>query len=137
LAVGLSSSPFPVTLSANSPLAFQLDVHLDTVIQSDLNLDLSAANGVTLSEVMPPQPGGPIPALGKFTGTIEGTATNQFTLQTLEGRSFTINVNSSTLYSGFPSSGRSRSRAMEPCSQLRSIMYSFPVSRLSKATSSA
>jgi hypothetical protein len=104
LSLSFSSSPFPVVLSASSPLAFKLDVHLDTVIQPDLSVDLSAANGVTLSEVIPPQPHGPIPALGKLVGTVQGTGTSQFTLQTLEGRSFTINVNTSTTYSGFPTS---------------------------------
>ncbi len=104
LTMTFSSSPFPVTLSANSPLAFKLDIHLDTVIQSDLSLNLGATNGVTVEEVKPPQPGGPIPSVGKFNGTVQGTGTNQFTLQTLEGRTFTIDVNSSTTYSGFPSS---------------------------------
>ena len=104
LTLNFSSSPFPVTLSANSPLAFQLDIHLDNIIQSDLSMDLTATNGVTLSQVTPPQPGGPIPALGKLTGTVQGTGTNQFTLQTLEGRTFTINVNGSTTFSNFPSS---------------------------------
>ena len=104
LSMMFSSSPFPVTLSASSPLAFKLDIHLDTVIQSDLTLNLGATNGVTVEEVKPPQSGGPISAVGKFNGTVQGTGTNQFTLQTLEGRTFTINVNSSTTYSGFPTS---------------------------------
>jgi hypothetical protein len=102
----LTSSALPVTLSASSPLAFKLDVHLDTVIQSDLSLDLTATNGVTISQVTPPTPGGPIPAFAKiFTGTVQTLGTNQFTLQTLEGRTFTIDVNNSTTYSDFPSSG--------------------------------
>lgn len=104
LTMTFSSSPFPVTLSASSPLAFKLDIHLNTVIQSDLTLNLGATNGVTVEEVKPPQSGGPIPKIGKFNGTVQGTGTNQFTLQTLEGRTFTIDVNSSTTYSGFPSS---------------------------------
>ena len=102
-----NSSLFPLTLSANSPLAFKLDIHLDTVIQNNLSLNLDATNGVTLSEVSTPQTGVPVPAVGKLTGTVESvtTSSNQFTLQTLEGRTFTIDVNGSTTYSDFPSGG--------------------------------
>jgi hypothetical protein len=104
LTLTFSSSPFPITLSANSPLAFKVDVHMDTVIQSDLSLNLGATNGVTVSEVKPHQPGGPIAAVGKLIGTVGTPGNNQFPLTTIEGRSFTINVNDNTTYSNFPSS---------------------------------
>jgi hypothetical protein len=110
LTLSFSTAPFPVTLSASSPLNFKLDIHLDTVIQSDLSLNLSATNGVTVSTAGPPPPGngtnvmaGVIPLIGKLTGTIQTVGTNQFTLQTIEGRSFTFEVNSSTTYS-YPTS---------------------------------
>jgi hypothetical protein len=103
LTLSFTTAPFPVTLSASSPLAFLLDVHLDKVIQSDLTVNLAATNGVTISQVSPPQPGGPIPHVGKMTGTVQSLGTNQFTVQTIEGRSFAIAVNSSTTYS-YPSS---------------------------------
>jgi hypothetical protein len=85
-------------------LAFKLDIHLDTVIQSDLSLDLSAPNGVTISVISPPSLGAPIPRLGRLRGTIQSvdTSSNDFTLQTWEGRTFTIDVNSSTNYENFP-----------------------------------
>jgi hypothetical protein len=104
LTLSFSSAPFPITVTANSPLGLKLDIHLDTVIQSDLSVNLAATSGVTLSQMTPPQPGGPIPALGMLTGTVQTPGTNQFTLQTLDGRTLTIEVNSSTTYSGFPSS---------------------------------
>jgi hypothetical protein len=105
LALSFSSSPtFPVALSAGSPLAFKLDIHLDTVIQSDLSLNLDAPNGVTVSELSAPSSGAPIPGLGKLTGTVQGVGSSQFTLQSWGGRTFTIDVNSSTTYDNFPSS---------------------------------
>ena len=104
LTLNFSSAPFPVTLSASSPLEFKLDIHMNTVIQSDLSLNLGATDGITLSEVSPSKSGEPIPHMGKLRGTIQSTGTNQFMLQTLEGRNFTINVNSGTTYSNFPSS---------------------------------
>jgi hypothetical protein len=104
LTLTFSSSPFPVTLSASSPLAFKLDIHLDTVIQSDLSVNLGATNGVTISEVSPPSSGAPIPGLGKLIGAVQSVGNNQFTIQSFDERTFTINVNSSTTYSNFPSS---------------------------------
>lgn len=107
LTLTFSSSPFPVTLTTNSPLAFLLDIHLDTIIQSDLTVNLAATNGVTISQIIPPSSGAPVPGLGHLVGTIQSVSTtsspNSFTLQTPDGRTFTIDVNSNTTYS-YPSS---------------------------------
>jgi hypothetical protein len=92
-----STPPFSVTLTAASPVAFKLDIHLDTVIQNDLTLDLSVPNGVTVSVMSPPSP-----RLGKLRGTIQTVNTSSFTVQTWEGRTFTIDVNGSTTYENFP-----------------------------------
>ncbi len=101
--LNFTSSPFPVMVSASSPLGFVIDFHLNTVIQSDLSVNLAATNGVTVSELPPaPTP----PQFGFLTGTV-GTVTassNQFTLQTRWGRKFTIATTSSTTFNNFPSS---------------------------------
>ncbi|MGD0840452.1 MAG: DUF4382 domain-containing protein [Candidatus Acidiferrales bacterium] len=94
-----NTNPFPVTLSANSPLAFKLDIHLDTIIQPDLTVNLAATDGVTISQLPTPSAGAPISALGHLIGTVGGVTSSGFTLQTGDGRSFTIGVNSSTTYS--------------------------------------
>ncbi len=96
-----SSSPFPVTIAANSPLGFLLDFHLDTVIQSDLSVNLAASNGVTVSELPSTHP-----QFGFITGTVSdiNTSNNQFSLTTRDGRTFTIDVNSSTTFDSFPTS---------------------------------
>ena len=100
LTLQFNTAPFPVVLAANTPLGFKLDIHLNTVIQSDLSVNLAAANGVTISKLPPPNvSGGPISLLGHLTGTVESVGTNQFTVQTGEGRTFNIGVNSSTTYS--------------------------------------
>jgi hypothetical protein len=98
-----STSPFPVTVSAGSPLGFLVDFHLNTVIQSDLSVNLGVTNGVTISE-LPPAPSAP--HFGFLTGTV-GTVTassNQFTLDTQWGRTFTIDTTGSTAFNDFPSS---------------------------------
>jgi hypothetical protein len=111
-----NTAPFPVTLAADSPLALQLDIHLNTVIQPDLSVNLGATNGVAVSQLPTPPAGAPISTLGNLTGTIQ-TYTDlsgicdvlgcsrqyNITLQTGDGRTFGIDVNSSTTYN-YPSS---------------------------------
>jgi hypothetical protein len=104
--VDLSSSPFPVTVAANSPLGFLIDFHLNTIIQSDLSVDLGAANGVSVAQLQPPSaPTGP-PQFGVLTGTVGAVSSSlgQFTLQTPDGRSFTVSTSTSTAYDDFPAS---------------------------------
>lgn len=98
LSLTYSSSPFPITLTANSPLAFPLDINLNTVIQSDLSVNLAAPNGVTLSQLPSSSTGQQTPVLGQLTGTVQSVGTNQITLQTSSGATFTVDVNSSTTY---------------------------------------
>lgn len=99
--VSLTSSPFPVTVSAKSPLGFLLDFHLNNVIQSDLSVNLGISNGVTVSELPPVHP-----QFGLLTGTVANVnaSSNQFSLITRDGRTFTIDANSSTTFDSFPSS---------------------------------
>ncbi len=97
--VTLSSSPFPITVSSGSPLGLLVDFHLNTIIQSDLSINLGATNGITVSELPSQQP-----HFGFLTGEVTATGTNQFTLQTVWGRSFTVDTSSSTTFANFPSS---------------------------------
>jgi hypothetical protein len=108
--VDLSGAPFPVTVAAGSPLGFLIDFHLNTIIQSDLSVNLQAANGVTLGQVPPSAPSQP-PHFGSLTGTVESVSAsqNQFTAQTAWGKSFTIDTNSGTTYNDFPTSACSAS----------------------------
>jgi len=100
-----SSAPFPVTVAQNTPLGFLLDFHLNQVIQADLSVNLGVTNGVTVEQLPLAPPTGPRP-FGFLFGTVQtvNTSQNQFTLQTRDGRTFTIDVNSSTSYENFPSS---------------------------------
>ena len=101
-----SSAPFPVTVGQNTPVGLLLDFHLNNVIQSDLSVNLGVTNGVTVG-VLPSVPPPGHPPFGFLEGTVQSvnssSTPNQFTLQTRDGRSFTIDVNSSTTYGNFPS----------------------------------
>jgi len=100
-----SSTPFPVSVAQNTPLGFLLDFHLNQVIQSDLSVNLAVSNGVTVDELPSAPPFGP-PRFGFVAGTVESVTSNpmQFTLETRDGRTFTIDANSSTTYANFPTS---------------------------------
>jgi hypothetical protein len=105
-----SSQPFPFTVAGSTPLGLVLDFHLDNVIQSDLSVNLGVANGVTVNLLPPTPPLGP-PQFGFLFGTVQSVdaSQNQFTIQTRWGRSFTVEVNSSTTYQDFPNSACSAS----------------------------
>jgi len=110
LTLAFSAAPFPITIGA-APVAFKLDIHLNTVIQADLTLNLAASSGVTVSQLATPPSGAPISGLGNLIGTVQSvnsvtcalspscpSSFDDFTLQTGDGRTFTIDVNSSTTY---------------------------------------
>jgi len=98
LTLTFSSAPFPLTVTANQPVALQLDIHLNKIIQSDLSVNLAATNAVSVSELPSSPAGHPSSGLGRLVGTVQSLGTNQFTLQTAWGRAVTIDVNGSTTY---------------------------------------
>jgi len=102
--VSFSTSPFPVTLSATSPLGLLIDFHLNTVIQSDLSVNLGVTNGVTISELPTAIP--TRPQFGALRGAVVtvSASQNQFTAQTAWGRTYTIDTSSTTAFDGFPTS---------------------------------
>lgn len=101
--VNFASAPFPVTVSNNSPLGLLIDFHLNTVIQSDLTVNLGATNGITLAQL--PAAVSPVASpFGFLTGTVGtvNTSQNQFTLGTAWGKTFAIDVNSNTVFADWP-----------------------------------
>jgi hypothetical protein len=101
--VSFTSAPFPLAVSGSTPLGLLIDFHLNTVIQSDLSVNLGAANGISLSQV-PAAAAGQAPPFGLVTGTIlsMNASQNQFTMQTAWGKTLTVDVNSSTQLVDWP-----------------------------------
>lgn len=99
--VTINSSPFPLTVSSGSPLGLLVDFHLNTIIQSDLSVNLSASDGITVS-TLPSQ----TPHFGFLAGEVSSVdaSGNQFTLKTPWGGSFTVDTSSNTTFTNFPSS---------------------------------
>lgn len=101
--VSFTGKPFPITVAANTPFGLLIDFHLNTVIQSDLSVNLGVTNGITLAQ-LPSAPASAVPPFGWLTGTV-GTVSadqNEFTLEAPWGKTFTINVNSNTVFTDFP-----------------------------------
>lgn len=101
--MSFTAAQFPLTVSTGTPLGLLVDFHLNKVIQTDLSVNLAAANGVSVGEL----PAIPMhPEFGSVTGEVETVtaARNEFTMLTRWGRTFTVDTSSSTTFSDFPAS---------------------------------
>ncbi len=87
-------APFPVTLSANSPLGFEMHFDVNASVQGNL----SVSPQITLIQVTPPTPTSPIEQF-HLIGRVSGISSPDFTIQTGFGNlSAVIATNSNTTY---------------------------------------
>lgn len=87
------TSPFPITLAANSPVALLLHFDVNDSVQNDL----SVTPTISLKEIPPPLTG-PFQQF-HVVGTVSGITSPDFTLQTAFGnQTLTVETNSSTQY---------------------------------------
>jgi hypothetical protein len=96
LSVTFSSAPFPITLTQNTPAGFELDLHLNNLIQTDLSVSLNASNAVTVKQLPSTQLTSELKELEDISGTVQSVGTNQFVLKTGLGVMLTINTDSNT-----------------------------------------
>src|SRR5712664_1981411 len=96
--VTISSTPFPVTISATAPIGLVVDFDLNSSIQNNL----SVTPTVTLAAV-PAQPSnGEIEDIQGLKGSIKAVSGAGFTLQdSTSGQTFTINVDNNTQFQDF------------------------------------
>ncbi|MFZ0820462.1 MAG: DUF5666 domain-containing protein [Candidatus Acidiferrales bacterium] len=88
------TAPFPVTLSANSPLGFEMHFDVNASVQGNLTVSPQ----ITLKQVIPPSPTSPIDQF-HVIGRISAINSPTFTIQTGFGNlSAVITTNSSTTY---------------------------------------
>jgi hypothetical protein len=99
-AITFSGSPFPVTIVANTPTGFLVDINLSNIITSGASVDFTVANALTVTQLVPQQ--GQLRVIDDLHGIVAGkdAANNQFTLQTLRGN-VTIKVDSNTQFEEF------------------------------------
>src|SRR5260370_40617881 len=96
--VTISSTPFPVTISASAPIGLVVDFDLNSSIQNNL----SVRPVVSLAAV-PAQPSnGEIEGIEGLNGRVQSVSSSGFTLQdSTSGQTFTINVDNNTQFQDF------------------------------------
>jgi len=103
--VTLSSAPFPLTVDAGSVFGIKLDFNVNTSIQNDLSINPA----VTIAQVVHREDADEdkeMEDLDEVEGQVTAVGTNQFTLMNRRsGKSFTINVDSNTVFEDFGRAG--------------------------------
>lgn len=101
--VTVSGPPFPLGISASTPIGLLLDFDLNNSIQ----MDLSVKPSISFTVLPAIATTGQLEDLDDISGrvTAKDASANQFTLQTDNGMSLTINVNSKTEFGNFNDAG--------------------------------
>ena len=103
--VTLSGMPFPITIDMNSVVGIKLDLNVNSSLQGDLSINPS----VTIAHLTQRQDSDEdqeMAQLDELDGQITALGTNQFTLvDRRNGQSFTVNVNSNTVFQDFDRAG--------------------------------
>jgi Domain of unknown function (DUF5666) len=98
--VAAPTAPFPLTLSANSPVGFEMHFDVNASVQGNLTVSPT----ITVKQVIPPTATSPISQF-HIVGRITSVSSPDFTIQAgFGGLSASIVTNSSTSYS-FPTCG--------------------------------
>jgi hypothetical protein len=96
----ITSSPFPLTLTAGAPVNLALDFD----VNSSLGTDLSVTPTVTVTASTTPLADSNLADIGGITGTVTATGTNQFTvMDSATGNSLAVNTATGTTFGGFSS----------------------------------
>jgi hypothetical protein len=118
----ISSAPFPITVDMNSVFGIKLDFNLNSSIQ----VDLSVNPVVTIAHVIHREDadeGQEMEQLDDVDGQVTMVGTNQFTLvNRRSGQSFTINVDSNTVFEDFARAGCTASPQDFTCVKMDQIL---------------
>jgi len=101
----VSGAPFPITVDMNSVFGIKLDFNVNSSLQNDLSISPT----VTIAHVIHREDkdeGEEMEDLDEVEGQVTAVGTNQFTLMNRRsGQSFTIMVDSNTLFEDFGRAG--------------------------------
>jgi len=113
--VTLSSAPFPVTIEQNSVVGIRLDFNLNSSVQSDLSIN-PMVTVKHLSQRQQDEDDQEMEQVDELDGEVTAVGVNQFTLVNgRSGQSFTITVDSNTVFEDFGRSGCTASPADFSC----------------------
>lgn len=104
-----TNPPFPLTTSSGSPAGLEVDVRLDTLLDSALNINFGTAGAVTVTKISTTQGNEEVGNVDDLKGVVDqkDAGKNQFLLKTLRGN-FTIKVDDKTEFDDFD-------KATPPC----------------------
>ena len=96
----VNSAPFPITLSANSGLSFDVDFDINSSVQTDLSVTPSVNVTTTMTTA-----NHEMEDIDDLAGQITAVGANQFTLMTFGGQSDVIQTTSNTQFDDFDRAG--------------------------------
>ena len=120
--VTLSGAPFPITVDMGSVFGIKLDFNVNTSIQNDLSINpaVTIAHLIHREDADEEQE---MEDLDEVEGQVTALGTNQFTLTNRRsGKSFTINVNSNTMFEDFGRAGCTASPQDFTCVKMDQIL---------------
>jgi len=120
--VTLSGMPFPITIDMNSVVGIKLDLNVNSSVQGDLSINPA----VTIAHLRQRQDSDEdqeMEQLDELDGQITSLGTNQFTLvDRRNGQSFTVNVDSNTVFEDFDRAGCMASPQNFTCLMMNQIV---------------
>ena len=98
-----SGSPFPITVTANTPAGLLVDVNLNSIITGANTLDFTAAGALVVTQLNAAQGTGQLEELEDIKGRISAVraASNEFDLQLSNSRTLTIRTDAATQFEDF------------------------------------
>ena len=103
--VTLSGMPFPVTINMNSVVGVKLDLNVNSSVQNDLSINPSVTIA-NLTQRQDSDENQEMEQLDELDGQVTALGSNQFTLvERSSGQSFTVNVDSNTVFEDFERAG--------------------------------
>ena len=103
--VTLSGMPFPLTIDMNSVVGIKLDLNVNSSVQGDLSIN-PAVTIAHLRQRRDSDEDQEMEQLDELDGQITALGTNQFTIvDRRNGQSFTVNVDSNTVFEDFDRAG--------------------------------
>lgn len=120
--ISFTGLPFPVTVTANTPVGLLADLSLKNIIQSNLSLKFDATS-LSLSVLPSVSLTGTLQTIEGFLGQVTAHGTNQFTMKNFpSGLALTISVNASTTFQNFDTIGCTASPQNFSCVQVGQIV---------------
>jgi hypothetical protein len=118
----ITSSPFPITISANSVVGIRLDFNVAASVQTDLSINPTVTIR-NLTQRVQDEDDQEMEEVDEIDGQVTSVGMDQFTLMNeRSGQSFTITLDSSTVFEDFDRSGCMASPADVTCVQMGQVL---------------